>query len=620
MLKQRISWFEGRLRPAFLKPLLLAGLLGLAALLQAASTPVVSSRWLADVQYLASDGLKGRGSGTPELERAANYIAEQFKQAGLEPLGGDYFQPFPAVVGTDLGRDSSLSRLAPSPRSYRLSRDFTPLSFSNSGEEALGVAFVGYGITAPEYDYDDYAGIDVHGKAVIVLRHEPQENDEQSIFQGKETTRHAALVNKAVNARNHGAVAMLLVNDPLHHRDDRLIRFEQISGPSNVGLLVVQVKQGVAADWIKSAGRSLEELQKTIDQDLGNHSFLLPESLQVKIQVEVNQRRSTLRNVVGFLPGNDPALRNEVIVLGAHYDHLGLGERSSLAPTQIGEIHYGADDNASGTAGLLELARVFSVDRQQLRRSLLFIAFSGEELGLLGSAHYVEAPLLPLQQTVAMLNFDMIGRVRQDKLYVGGVGTSTEFRSLLERENRDLGFQLDFSDSGYGASDHMSFVRKDVPVLFFFSGLHTDYHKPSDTWEKVEPTETVRVLELAVRVIEQINQADERLPFVRVPPRERRTRSSDAETSNGYGPYFGSVPDFGESIQGVKFADVQEASPAAQAGLRAGDTLVKFDGKEVLDLYDFSYMLRNKQPGDEVPVVILRDGQEIEVVVKLGRR
>lgn len=620
MQKQRNFWSGRRLRSAFTKPLLVVGLLALAAFLQAASTAVRSSRWLDDVKYLAGDALKGRGDGTPELERAAAYIAEQFQKAGLEPLRGSYFQPFQAAVGADLGPNNRFHLVAPSSRSYQLRRDFIPLSFSTSGEQTAGLAFVGYGITASEYHYDDYAGVEVRGKAVIVLRHEPQETEEQSLFQGKEFTRHAALVNKAINARNHGAVAMLLVNDPLAHREDQLVRFGEISGPNNVGLLVLQVKRTVVADWMKPAGQSLEGLQKAIDQNLSNHSFLLPETVQVKIRAEVNQRRSTLQNVLGYLPGSDPALRDQVIVLGAHYDHLGLGERDSLAPSQTGQIHHGADDNASGTAGLLELARVFSADRQQLRRSLLFLAFAGEELGLFGSAHYVEEPLLPLNRTVAMLNFDMIGRVRQDKLYVGGVGTSPEFRSLVEQQNRDLGFRLDFSDSGYDASDHMSFARKDVPVLFFFSGLHADYHKPSDTWDKLEPLETAKVLELAVRIVEHINQADAEPQFVRVPARERRARGGDAEGGPGYGPYFGSIPDFGETVRGVKFADVLEASPAAQAGLRTGDILVQFDGKEVQDLYDFSYLLRSKKPGDEVLVVVERSGQEIQATVKLGRR
>ena len=306
-------------------------------------------------------------------------------------------------------------------------------------------------------------------------------------------------------------------------------------------------------------------------------------------------------------------------MIGAHYDHLGLGERDSLAPGRAGEIHHGADDNASGTAGLMELARLFSAERASLRRSVLFMAYAGEELGLLGSAHYTEEPLLPLDRTVAMLNLDMIGRVRNNKLFVGGVGTSPGFRSLVEEGNKGLGFQLDYSDDGYDASDHMSFNRKQIPVLFFFSGLHGDYHKPSDTWDKAEPEPTARVLELARRVIQKVDAADQRPPFTPV-VRERRASGAPEGGEAGYGPYFGSVPDFGESVKGVKLAEVREGSPAAKAGLQAGDILVKFDGNEIQNLYDFTYALRGKKPDDEVPVVVLREGREVKAVVKLGRR
>ena len=224
------------------------------------------------------------------------------------------------------------------------------------------------------------------------------------------------------------------------------------------------------------------------------------------------------------------------------------GSRTACPPRLAGQIHNGADDNASGTAGILELARAFSAERGQLRRSVLFLAFAGEELGLLGSAHYVEEPLIRLDRTIAMLNLDMIGRVKQNKLYIGGVGTSPSFRQLVEQENveqenRGPAFQIEFSDAGYDASDHVSFNRKQVPVMFFFSGLHSDYHKPSDTWEKLETENTVRLLELVSRVVQKIDAEDERPQFTRV-RRQRRNRGRAGEGGSGYGTYFGSVPRF----------------------------------------------------------------------------
>jgi len=573
--------------------------------------------------------MKGRGSGSPELTQAANYIADQFKAIGLEPLNGTYFQPFEAVVGAEMGRNNSLALSGASGHSYRLNQDFIPLSFSATAEKSASLAFVGYGITASEYNYDDYAGIDVNGKIVVVLRHEPQEESDQSVFRGRQITRHAGLVNKAINARSHGAAALVLVNDPVNHSDDRLIRFGRIDGPADMGIPIIQVKQSVAAEWLRRSGRSLEDLQRAIDRDLSNQSFLLPADVELSIQAEVSQKKAVLHNVVGFLPGTDPALRDQVIVIGAHYDHLGLGDEDSLAPNAVGQIHHGADDNASGTAGMMELARFFSERSNRPRHSMLFMGFSGEEIGLLGSAHYVEQPLIPNERIKAMINLDMIGRVSRNRLYVGGVGTSPSFRQWVQEENQSAGFQLDFSDSGYGASDHMSFVRRDIPVLFFFSGLHTDYHKPTDTWEKQQPEETAKVLDLVSRVAKRIDSTEERLQFVRVERRDRAAQAAhgdaaapagDPGESQGYGAYFGSIPDFAELERGVKFADVRAGSPADQAGLRAGDILMQFDGKEVRSLYDFTYYLREKKPGDEVPVMVVRDGQELRVTVKLGSR
>ena len=598
-------------------------LLLLATAAVAVAATVRPERWLNDVKYLASENLKGRGDGTPELEQAAVYIEEQFRAAGLEPLNGSFFQGFTASTGAELGDDNRLIALTPESQSYRLSRDFIPFSFSASGQVQGPVVFVGYGITAPEYDYDDYEGVDVKGKIVLALRHEPQENNDASVFRGRQLTRHAEFVRKAINARNHGAMALVIVNDPVNHssRDDRLVAFGTSSGPNDVGIPSVQVKQEVAAAWMRQAGRSFVELQKAIDRDLTNHSFVLPGQFQLSLHAEVEQQSSPLRNVIGVLRGNDPKLRNEYIVIGAHYDHLGLGHQGgSMAPSQIGKIHHGADDNASGTAGMMELARYFAAERASLRRSILFMAFAGEELGLLGSAYYVQQPLAPMNQTIAMLNLDMIGRVNNNKLYVGGVGTSPGFRALVEEENQATKFDLDFSDLGYDASDHMSFGRNQVPVMFFFSGLHADYHKPSDTWEKVQPVETALVLELVARVARRIDRTEARPAYNAPPARNRRAARDDSPEETGYGTYFGSVPDFGQNEKGVKFADVREGSPAFDAGLKPGDVLVKFDGNEILNLYDFTDALQRKSPGDEVPVVVLRDGKAIEATVKLARR
>jgi hypothetical protein len=331
----------------------------------------------------------------------------------------------------------------------------------------------------------------------------------------------------------------------------------------------------------------------------------------------VVRTRKIVRNVVAAIPGSDPALQNEWVVVGAHYDHLGLGDRSSLAPSQIGRIHHGADDNASGTAGVLELARLAAKNRQEWKRSVLFITFAGEELGLLGSSNFVNHPTIPLKSITAMINMDMIGRLNNDRLLVGGVGTSPSFKPWLEELNQTTHLRIEYSESGYDASDHMSFNAKKIPVLFFFSGLHTDYHKPSDTSDKINAEGAVRILSLVYTALDRISSNPAQLEYAEV---QRPQRSGSNSGGGGYGPYFGSVPDFRDDLKGVLFADVQNNSPAAKAGLKAGDLLVQFDGKPIENLNDFFYSLSSKKPGDVVPVVVKRNSQDVKVSVTLETR
>jgi hypothetical protein len=382
----------------------------------------------------------------------------------------------------------------------------------------------------------------------------------------------------------------------------------------------VQVKQEIVAPWLTEAGKDLDRIQAAINRDLKPQSFAFPESIRVTVNVDLERVQKTVHNVAGFLAGETP----EYIIIGAHYDHLGLGEQYSMAPSMAGTVHPGADDNASGTAGVIELARWFSRQPKQ-KRGILFLTFAGEEMGLLGSGYYVSHPEFPLNKAVAMLNMDMIGRMRNGKLYVGGSGTGTTLGAILQKDAPKYNLNLDLSDNaGFNeSSDHASFMAKQVPALFFFSGLHGDYHKPSDTWDKIEAPETARLLALIADIAEDLLAAPDRPQFVRLEPpagHGEGTATGSAGGSGGYGPYFGSVPDFGEGIQGVKFADVREGSPAAQGGLKAGDILVEFDGKTIENLYDFTYALREKQPGDIVRVKVMRDGEPLEAAVTLSRR
>jgi hypothetical protein len=454
------------------------------------------------------------------------------------------------------------------------------------------------------------------------LQHEPQEFDERSVFGGKNFTSHAQFVSKASNAKNHGAIAVIMIADRTNHPDkpEELQKFGTADGPKDAGIPFLQVKAGQVAGWFAAAGKNVDTLVGEIDKDLKPRSFQFPDSIRVTAETDLTREVKTVRNVAAYLPGETA----EYVIIGAHYDHLGLGDQHSLAPSLAGTVHPGADDNASGTAGVIELARWFSKQPKQ-KRGIVFLAFAGEENGLLGSGFYAEHPELPIDNAVAMLNMDMIGRIREGKVYIGGVGTGSTFRDLVGRIAPQHSLKVDFTDGPEsGASDHTSFTAKRVPALFFFSGLHTDYHKPSDTWDKIDHTDAAKLLGLVAEITDSLRTAEGRPEFVRVAPVNPHAAGSPgpvtSSSGSGYGPWFGSVPDFAEGIKGVKFADVTPGSPAATAGFKGGDIMVEFDGKAIGNLYDFTYALRDKKPGDTVKVKVMRDGKPLEQNVLLTSR
>jgi len=598
---------------------LLVGLM-LVACLSGATEPS-ADEYLGYVKYLASEDMRGRATGSPELEKAAAFLRDQFRSLHLKPIEHDsYYQDFEVTTSAKLGTDNQFSYgPADHKKSIKFQKDFVPLNLSIAGHVTGDVVFCGFGITAPEYNYDDYAGVDVKGKIVLLMRHEPQEFDEKSIFDGKIYTVHSQIFSKAVNAKMHGAKAVILVNDVGAHSTDadELEKFGGTAGPANAGIEFLQVRAETVDKWLEKSGKDLRTIETEIDKDLKPRSFALPATLQVEITVDIRRDVKTVHNVGGYLPGET----DEYVIVGAHYDHLGLGEQFSLAPSLAGTVHPGADDNASGTAGVLELAHWFS-EGPKHRRGILFLAFAGEELGLLGSSNYANHPDLPLNKCVAMINMDMIGRIRDHKIYVGGIGTGTTFGPLVKKAAAKQSFEADFSEStGYGSSDHTSFTAKQLPVLFFFSGLHSDYHKPGDTWDKIDAPSAVMLLHMVSDVIDGLTGDAAPPQFVRVvEPKPHGEEAGHTGKVSGYGPDFGSIPDFAEIPNGVRFADIRPGSPAAKAGLKAGDIMTEFDGKPIQNLYDFTYALRAKKPGDEVLVKVLRSGQPIDAKVLLTER
>ncbi|MGD0870055.1 MAG: M28 family peptidase [Bryobacteraceae bacterium] len=587
-----------------------------APLAYGADAKIDPNLYLNDVKFLASPELKGRATGSPELEKAAAFIAGKFREFGLKPVAGHAFlQAFPVTTDARLGKQNHFDfREDGRVTTLRCPDDFVPFNYSSTAKLSGPVVFAGYGITAPEYHYDDYAGLDVKGKFVLVMRHEPQENDEHSIFAGKMFTQHAQFVNKAANAKMHGAAGLILIDDRAAHPGEpwEMQKFGSTSGPLDAGIAILQVQEERIDAWFQEAGKSLPALEAAIDKDLTPQSFAFPDALRVDASVDIARIVKTVHNVVAYVPGET----GEYVIIGAHYDHLGMGGQYSLTPS-VTAIHPGADDNASGTAGVIELARWYSKQPKQ-KRGVLFLSFAGEEMGLLGSAYYVAHPELPLAKAVAMINMDMIGRIRGGKVYIGGVATGTGLRPMLEQVTPKYQLKVDYSEgSEAGSSDHTSFTSGQVPVLFFFSGLHADYHKPGDTWDKIDAPDAALLLTLVAEVADDLRAVAVRPEFVHVAP---RTPPMGGTSGSGYGPWFGSIPDFGEGINGVKFADVREGSPAAKAGFKAGDVMIEFDGKKIDNLYDFTYALQAKKPGDEVLVKVLRDNQPVEAKVLLAKR
>lgn len=578
------------------------------ALFAQSSPEITAAELLKHVKYLASDELEGRRVGSKGANVAADYIANEMKSYGLKPIGdkGTYFQNFDFVAGIKLHEINMLA-LTISGNTINLmpDRDYRPVGFSSSGSFSGGIVFIGYGISDTSKKYDDYAGMDVKGKAVMILRNAPPDST-------KDFGMVAALRYKASKARELGAKALIVVTGPEDSDNDDLMRLSYDNASGGAGILAVNITRKMADEILKESAMTVKTLQQEINETKSPRSISLPNA-NLRLTVSLKEIVENARNVVGMLEGNDPDLKDEIIVIGAHYDHLGMGGEGSLKPDTVA-IHHGADDNASGTSGLLELAQAFASSRSSLKRSIVFIAFSGEEEGLLGSGYYVNHPIRPLEKTVTMLNMDMIGRLKAKGLIVSGVGTSQGFEALAKKYDTDSMFVLKLTKDGFGPSDQASFYGKKIPVLFFFTDIHSDYHRPSDTYDKLNYPGMEQVVRYVRSIATELDETSDKPAYVAVEvPRQQMTGRSTRV-------YMGTVPDFGEQVEGMKLSGVREGGPAAKAGLQAGDIIVKFGKVEIKNLYDFTYALGEYKPGDEVDVVIKRGNESRTMHVILEKR
>ncbi|UCF77737.1 MAG: M28 family peptidase [Candidatus Eiseniibacteriota bacterium] len=579
-----------------------------------------TSRLLSDIKYLASDELEGRGTGEKGGKLAADFIAGVFSDIGLRPGGdgGAYFQSFDATVGVSMGEENFLKISFPDgERTYVVEEDFVPFSFSSVGTISGPLAFAGYGISSDRYGYDDYSELDAKGKVMLVMRHEPQQQNDEGSFAGKQVTHYSDLRYKATNARDQGAAAIMMYTDPLSEpEEDQLMPLQSLEGAGDSGLPAIQIKRRIAEAILEAEGHESGELQLKLDSLLVPSSFDIS-SVQVSLGIDLTKERRNVPNVVGILEPQVSQVK-EYVVVGAHFDHLGQGGQFSL--TKEGGIHSGADDNASGTAGMLELARIFAARRELLKRGIIFVGFNAEELGVLGSTFYVDHPAVPLDRTVFMLNLDTVGRMKDNKVFAAGTGSSPILDGLVKRANAELSLSIESSESGFGPSDHYPFYGSDIPVLFFFTGAHGDYHKVSDDWDKVNVEGVASIVRLAALALSEVVFEETAIPFTRAAP-----DTSGPPGGEGYGPgrgaRFGIVPDFGgEPGKGAKISGVSEGSPAEKAGLLSGDVIVEFDGKTVTGLHDLSFAIKDKKPGDEVEVVVMREGERLTFKAILDRR
>jgi len=643
---------------------------------KSADTP--EERISRDLSYLAADEREGRGVGTNGIWQAGEYIAKRYQELGFQTklFEKTPFQNF-NIVGENKVGPPEHNRLVFKKEgaesiTLELGRDFSPLSLGKNGSFADGIVFAGYGITAKDLNYDDYASVDVTNKVVIVLRKEPRPNDPNSPFDGTQPSQYSFFTAKEANAAVHKAAAIVFVNDrstlELADADkqkqvaDALAKFADLNArwadvlkkndPAEVAKLRAELKMSINSlqsaeakldqttdnllevnaagramsqdrvptysctrevidRLLKAAlGQTLAELEADIDGDMKPRSSELT-GWTAEGETLLEQQQIVARNVIAQFPGAGD-LAKEIVVVGAHYDHVGFGGAGSLAPGTIA-VHNGADDNASGTTTMLEVAHRLAANTAANRRTLVFIAFSGEERGLLGSAHYVRNPRFPLEDTVAMVNMDMVGRLNEDQLTIFGTGTATEFDSLVDKLNAKYKFDLNKDPAGRGPSDHQSFFEKKIPVFHFFTGLHNDYHRPSDDFSTINLNGMVRITDMVTELVEILATQETKPTFVDV---------------RGMGNVRGRAKP--RAVLGVQLKNeavdgkwgIQQVIPegaAATAGLLPGDIVISVAGTPIVERDDITKVLSEKKPGDKVEVKYSRDGQEKTIEITLGR-
>ena len=605
MTRTSVSWFRG-----FAFSWLVA--------VCVASTAFAQSQTRNDVQTLASERFEGRLAGSNGERLAADYIAGELQKIGAKPLPGqkDVRLPFEFTAGAkDGGSDITVGGLT-ADTGRKTAAAARALAFSDNGDAAGAVIFAGYGIVVPEsqdFAYDSYATLDVKGKIVLILRYFPEDADQKT--RGI-LARYSDLRYKAMMARQRGAKALLVVTGPRSPNAGELVPMTFDTALAGSGIIAASVTGDAAAQMFRAADKTLADAQKSLDTANPHVAgFALP-NVDVKLHVVVEREKRTGHNVVAYLPATMPVpAARPWVAVGAHYDHLGRGEAGNTLADKddVHKIHFGADDNASGSAAVLAVARTLA--KQPRRRNVLVAWWSGEELGLIGSTAFANAPPVPIDQIEAYLNFDMVGRMQDNKLTIQATGTSPAWGRVIEQTNIAAGFDLLLQPDPYQPTDVSTFNSASIPCLTFFTGTHADYHKPSDTAEKIDYEDLDRIVDFAVAIVRRLEDASEAPPFTKV---EQQTQPGGGRA--GTRVFTGTIPDYSTEVKGLLLSGVIGGGPAEQAGLQKGDVIVEIAGQTIANIYDYTYALDVLKIGQPAKVIYLRGGERKETMLTPAAR
>tara|TARA_B100001250_G_scaffold177329_2_gene152383 strand:+ start:2204 stop:3997 length:1794 start_codon:yes stop_codon:yes gene_type:complete len=566
------------------------------------SLDITQNEIMGHIRYLSHESRSGRYPGTRGSKDVISYIIKQFKSYGIMPGSkGSFVQPFDITTGIELGE---VNYAILNGDTLIAKQDYIPLAFSENSAMSGSLVFAGYGFKIEQEDlqWNDYKNLDVNGKWVVIMRHSPERHNQHSKY-----APHSSLHKKMLVARDQGAAGVIFVSQI---EDEDLYPLTYNRGYKNAGIPVIHLSNKAADNLFKPFGWSRQSIQETMNRSLTSINFKL-NNMKFFVSVELSLKKTRAANVIGTIKSGNRKYRDEYIVVGAHFDHLGIGGAGSGSrDTETQSIHPGADDNASGVSGLLELAQKLSAQRSRLKRSVLFIGFDAEEKGLLGSKHFIKNPTVDIKKIITMVNMDMIGRMEDSSATVGGVGTSPVFKPLLDSLKDGRMFTLGMSNPGFGPSDHAAFYAEDIPVLFFFTGIHNDYHTPRDTWKNINLSGTKKLLDLVYDVAYHLLRTSSRPTFSEAGPKQRQMSNTTLKVTLGVMPsYVGT--EIGLKIDAVSDPD----GPAARAGIKKGDIIKAVNGKPIKDIYEYMERLGELRKGMTVPVLIERSKSEMTVSV-----